>query len=175
VCGFLQSLGAPLTHMGMSPSQRARARLNLVPCLSLLMNPVGLAVGIWILVLTLAGDHPVDPPLVVLSSVNIVAAAWVMGHNWHRAWILSRLVLADRRARLLYVVRVNPLFVLGYWLFWTISLVIGIQMFIRDKGLVWERTEKVDANHDLVRELEASVGAARIGDGTDTRGMGQLV
>ena len=46
------------------------------------------------------------------------------------------------------------MFVMAYWIFWSLSIVIGIQMFIRDKGLVWERTEKVDANHDLVRDLE---------------------
>lgn len=27
-------------------------------------------------------------------------------------------------------------------------------MFLRDSGLAWERTEKIDANHDLVREFQ---------------------
>lgn len=42
----------------------------------------------------------------------------------------------------------------AWMLFWSVSIVIGIQMFVRDKGLVWERTEKVDAYHDLVRDLD---------------------
>ena len=36
-------------------------------------------------------------------------------------------------------------------MFWSVSIIIGFQMFLRDKGLAWERTTKVDANHDLVR------------------------
>ena len=42
VCGFFQSLGRPLTAMGMTARQRFRARLNIVPCLSLVVNPIGL-------------------------------------------------------------------------------------------------------------------------------------
>lgn len=158
VCGFFQSLGAPLAQMGMTAPQRFRARLNLVPCLSLLVNPIGLAVGVWVLLLAAAGDLAVDRPLVVLSSINIVGLIVILAHNWRTAWSLSDLVLDDRRSKLRYFLRVNPLFVLCYWIFWTISIVIGIQMFVRGKGLVWERTEKVDANHDLVRVLGARRG-----------------
>ncbi len=154
VCGFFQSLGSPLVQMGMTPGQRFRARLNLVPVLSLLVNPIGLAVGIWILEQTIAGDHPEDLPLTVLSIVNIVGAVVIMAFNWVNAIRVSRLVLTRRRDQWLFALRVNPLFVLLYWLFWSVSLVIGIQMFVRDRGLVWERTEKVDANHDLVRDIQ---------------------
>jgi glycosyltransferase XagB len=159
VCGFFQSLGGPLKQIGMTRPQRFRARLNLVPCLSLLVNPIGMAVGIWILVLAAAGDRPVDLPLTVLSAINILGALLILAHNWINAWKVSRLVLDNRRARLLLMLRFNPVFVMTYWIFWSVSIVIGIQMFIRDKGLVWERTVKVDANHDLVRDLEV-VGAA---------------
>ena len=55
VCGFFQSLGNPLKHMGMTRSQRFRARLNLLPCLSLLINPIGITVGIWVLILNISG------------------------------------------------------------------------------------------------------------------------
>ena len=78
----------------------------------------------------------------------------ILAHNWTNAWRVSRQVLDSRKARLRLALRLNPMFVMAYWLFWSVSMIIGIQMFIRDKGLVWERTEKVDANHDLVRELE---------------------
>jgi cellulose synthase/poly-beta-1,6-N-acetylglucosamine synthase-like glycosyltransferase len=166
VCGFFQSLGKPLALMGMSASQRFRARLNLVPCLSLLVNPIGLAVGLWILVLAITGDNSVGIPITVLAGFNVVAAAAIIIHNWINSWRVSRLVLDARRSRLLLAFRLNPLFVMLYWLFWVVAIVIGIQMFIRDKGLVWERTEKIDANHDLVRGLElasASSSASSVG------------
>ena len=154
VCGFFQSLGAPLTQMGMTARQRFRARLNLVPCLSLLINPLGLAVGIWILGQTIAGHHPEDLPLTALSVVNIGGAAAVLVFNWVNACKVSGLVLGSRRDRWRFALRVNPLFVMAYWIFWSVSLLIGIQMFLRDRGLTWERTEKVDANHELVRAFE---------------------
>jgi glycosyltransferase XagB len=164
VCGFFQSLGSPLKQMGMTAPQRFLARLNLVPCLSLLANPIGLTVGIWILVRAIADGRQVDLPLTVLSAINILGALAILAHNWVNAWRVSRLVLDSRRARLRLALRINPVFVMAYWIFWSVSIVIGIQMFVRDKGLVWERTEKVDANHELVRVLElVSAG----GPGTD--------
>jgi cellulose synthase/poly-beta-1,6-N-acetylglucosamine synthase-like glycosyltransferase len=71
ICGFFQSLGTPLKKMGMSAPKRLRARLTLVLNVAFLLNPVGLAIGIWILVLTLNGHRPTDLPLEVLSLVNI--------------------------------------------------------------------------------------------------------
>jgi hypothetical protein len=105
-------------------------------------------------------------PITVLAGFNVVAAAAIIIHNWINSWRVSRLVLDARRSRLLLAFRLNPLFVMLYWLFWVVAIVIGIQMFIRDKGLVWERTEKIDANHDLVRGLElasASSSASSVG------------
>jgi hypothetical protein len=130
---------------------------------SLLANPIGILVGVWILALTIAGDHPLDRPLEILAAVNIVGAYIILAHNWINAWEVSKLVLPSRRDRLRLALRLNPLFVIFYWIFWSVSIVIGIQMFIRDMGLVWERTEKVDANHDLVRDNEpADIGRAGI-------------
>jgi glycosyltransferase XagB len=157
VCGFFQSLGRPLALMGMTASQRFRARLNLVPCLSLVINPVGLGVGIWILVLASGGSDHVDLGLTLLAGFNVICSAAIIGYNWFNAWRVSAQVLETRRERMYLALRVNPVFVMAYWLFWVIALTIGIQMFIRDKGLTWERTEKVDANHDLVRALELGV------------------
>jgi cellulose synthase/poly-beta-1,6-N-acetylglucosamine synthase-like glycosyltransferase len=158
VCGFFQSLSNPLKQMGMSRSQRLRARLNLIPSLSLLVNPLGIAVGFSVLGLNIAGYHLIDRPLALLSAVNIVAVFIILAHNWLNAWRVSKLVLDSKRDRLRLALRLNPLFVLLYWIFWSVSIAIGIQMFVRDKGLVWERTVKVDANHDFVRESEL-VGA----------------
>ncbi len=154
VCGFFQSLGQPLSDMGMSAGQRFRARLNLIPCLSLLVNPLGLAVGIWILVLAINGSARVDLPLVGLAAFNVVSSLIIIGYNWFNSWRISHLVLNRSASRLHLAIRLNPVFVMAYWVFWAVAIVIGIQMFVRDKGLVWERTEKIDANHDLVRSLE---------------------
>ncbi len=167
VCGFFQSLSSPLKHMGMTGRQRFRARLNLAPCLSLLVNPIGIAVGIWIMVLAIRGHSLVDRPLAAFAFLNLLGILIILLYNWMNACKVSRLVLNSRRDRLRFAIRVNPLFVLIYWLFWSVSIVIGIQMFIRDKGLVWERTEKIDANHDLVRvgELAGAVSTgARVLD-----------
>jgi cellulose synthase/poly-beta-1,6-N-acetylglucosamine synthase-like glycosyltransferase len=172
VCGFFQSLGKPLSQMGMSATQRLRARLNLVPTLSLLINPLGIGVGIWILVLALTGGGPVDLPLEVLSGVNIVFTVAFLFYHWWRAWVVSKFSLNLRRSRLHYVLRVNPLFVLLYWLFWTIPIVIGYQMFVRDRGLTWERTVKIDANHDLVRTLTSGEAPRALQRPTSVRELG---
>lgn len=171
VCGFFQSLGSPLKQMGMTWSQRFQARLNLLPCLSLLINPIGLVVGIWILALAVAGDRPVDLPLAVLSAINILGGLAILVHNWINAWKVSKQVLHNRRARCRLALRINPVFVMAYWIFWGLAIVIGIQMFVRDKGLVWQRTEKVDANHQLVRVLELAAAGVPGADDIDRRGV----
>lgn len=43
-------------------------------------------------------------------------------------------------------------FFIAYSIWWTIPIVIGIGMFLREGGLNWERTTKTDANHELVRD-----------------------
>jgi hypothetical protein len=83
-----------------------------------------------------------------------------LGLTYRSAWAQTALVLDTRRERLRYMIRVNPLLLWLYWLVWTVPLWIGIQMYLRDKGHVWERTEKVDANHDLVAALLVGVAAA---------------
>jgi cellulose synthase/poly-beta-1,6-N-acetylglucosamine synthase-like glycosyltransferase len=162
VCGFFQSLSNPLKQMGMTGPQRLRARLNLIPCLSLLVNPIGIAVGIWILSQAITGHHPVSHSLAILAAINILGVFIILSYNWINSWKVSKLVLDSWSDKIRFAFRVNPLFVIAYWLFWSVSILIGIQMFIRDKGLVWERTEKIDANHDLVRVSEL-VGGGNAG------------
>ena len=101
--------------------------------------------------LDLCRRRPIGRPLEVLSAINILGVLIILTYNWVNAWKVSKLVLTNRMNRLLLAFRVNPFFVFVYWIFWSVSIIIGIQMFLRDKGLTWERTTKVDANHDLVR------------------------
>jgi hypothetical protein len=51
------------------------------------------------------------------------------------------------------MLRVNPVFLWVYWLWWSVPIAVGFGMYLRDGGQVWERTEKVDAIHELVREV----------------------
>ncbi len=151
VAGFLQSLALPLTAMGMSFAQRARARLNLIPLLSLALNTVGLPLAVWAVIESARGEAPVDLPLTVLSVVNILAALAIILRIYYAAWSRSRMVLSNYGSRLRFMARVNPLFLVFYWILWLLPMGIGLSMFLADGGLVWQRTEKVDANHDLVR------------------------
>ncbi len=162
VAGFFQSLHVPLALMGMSFPQRMKARLNLVPVLSLMVNAIGLPLGVWVIVEAALGHDPIDLPLTVLSAVNIVAAVAVLTRIYLAAWSRTRMVLDSRRDRLIFLLRVNPVFLIGYWLLWLVPLVIGIWMFMADRGLTWQRTEKVDANHNLVRSSHV------LGDATVT-------
>lgn len=163
VAGFFQSLHSPLTHMGMTPSQRFRARLNFVPCLSLLGNVLGLPVGIVVIILLSAGVDLFMPAwLVVLSIANIVMALIAITRLYVVAWRESSRVLPTRGRRTLYLLRVNPVFLMAYWLLWTVPLAIGFSMFVRDGGLVWERTEKKDQNHGLVRDSVTELPRHRI-------------
>jgi len=152
VAGFFQSLATPLTRMGMTPAQRFRARLNFVPCLSLAFNPIGFAVGIWALVsLAVVGPDVLSLPAVVVSTVTVVLALCLMVRGMMQAYRMSRPVLATRGERVTFMLRVNFLFVLVYWLWWLLPLAKGFTMFRKDRGLVWERTEKRDANNELIR------------------------
>ncbi len=162
VAGFFQSLHAPLTLMGMTFSQRMKARLNVVPCLALTINAVGFPIGIWAVVEAAEGHGPLDTALTVLSAVNIAAALTVLVRMFVVAYARSDLVLTSRRQRLAFMLRVNPVFMILYWGLWLAPLAIGLSMFIRDTGLTWQRTEKVDANHELVRADEQYGGAAEL-------------
>ena len=154
VAGFFQSLASPLRHMGMTWRQRWRARLNLVPCLSLALNPIGLGLGLWATTRVVTDDDQFLPPMALgFGLVSIALAVGLLLFLMVRAWQASKPVLSGWD-RVRFLLRVNPLFTMVYWLLWIIPLVKGFVMFLRDGGLVWERTEKVDANHQLVRADE---------------------
>lgn len=153
VCGFFQSLSAPLSAMGLTRWERFRARLNFVPCLSLLLNPVGVGIGIWAIVTFALGTSPLPVPLVGLSLLTIGLYLLIMTMVYVHTWRRTSLVLSRTLDRLRYMVRVSPPFLFAWWILWTVPIVMGFGMYLREGGLTWERTTKIDANHDLVREI----------------------
>ena len=155
VCGFLQASAAPLVLMGLTAGERARARMNLWPFLFLAVNPVGIPIGIWAFVVFVDGTSPLPLWVGILCIVNIAALVTSLTITYVSTGKRTGYVLDRRADRIRYMLRVNPLLLIVYWLIWIVPIAIGIQMFVRDRGLVWERTEKIDANHRLVRGLVA--------------------
>jgi cellulose synthase/poly-beta-1,6-N-acetylglucosamine synthase-like glycosyltransferase len=156
VCGFFQSLGRPLKLMGMSRWRRLQAWMNFLPCLSLSINAVGIPTGLWALWVYAEGSGLVPTWTVWLAAFNLSAFALSLSAIYRSTWKRSALVLPRARDRLRYMLRINPLSLLVWWLIWLIPLWIGYRMYRRDEGLAWERTEKVDANHSLVRAHTAA-------------------
>ena len=151
VAGFFQSLTHPLKAMGMPWPARFKAWLNFLPCLSLSVNSIGLPLGAWATWSAWNGQNVLPDWAIVLSLANLAAFALSMSALYVRTWRRAALVLPARKDRIRYLLRVNPVFILVWWLVWLVPLWIGFRMFLRNEGLVWERTEKTDANHDLVR------------------------
>lgn len=152
VAGFFQSLGSPLRDMGMPRAARFKAWLNFLPCLSLSLNSFGLPLGLWAIINGWIGHQIVPEWMLLLSLVNLAIFLASTGALYVRTWRRSALVLPRRRDRLWYLLRINPIALLVWWTVWLIPLVIGFRMYLRDEGLVWERTAKSDANHDLMRQ-----------------------
>jgi cellulose synthase/poly-beta-1,6-N-acetylglucosamine synthase-like glycosyltransferase len=151
MCGFYQSLASPLKKMGMSVRQRFLARMNLVPVLSHLVNIVGLPTGFIALSLFVRHISRVPIAVTVLSLVNVVFFAIVMGIIYSRTWQRTKLVIDSGFRRFIYVLWVNPFTYFVYTLLWCLPIIIGFGMFVGNRGKVWKRTEKVDADRAFVR------------------------
>ena len=154
VAGFWQSLTAPLTAMEFTFTEKLRAWMNFLPCMSLWVNLIGLPVGLWALVTFIGRTGPLPVWTLVLAAINLTFYVAAMGSLYWATWKRSAIVLPRRRDRLWYLLRVNPLVIWLWWAVWLVPLWIGWRMYRRDHGLVWERTEKIDANADLVRRRE---------------------
>lgn len=161
VAGFWQSLTAPLTAMEFTFGEKLRAWTNFIPCLSLWVNLIGLPVGIWALVTFLLDRGPLPFWTLVLAAVNVSLYLIAMATLYWSTWKRSAIVLPRRRDRLWYLLRVNPIVIWAWWAVWLVPLWIGWRMYRRDHGLVWERTEKVDANAALVRRRDHAPVAPR--------------
>ena len=152
VCGFYQSLSLPTTRaLGLTAGQRLKAWMNFFPCLSLWVNALGLPTGLWALITFIDHRGPLPEWTLWLSAFNVAALVLSLVTLYWSTWKRTALVLDRRRDRLWYMIRVNPVSLMIWWLIWLIPLAIGWRMYRRDQGLVWDRTEKIDANAALVR------------------------
>ena len=151
VCGFYQSLGT-LRYMNLTAWERFKCWLIFFPCLSLWVNSVSTPVGIWALYMYFVHDHAVPKWMIWISLINSTAFVVQLLFLYVNTWRRTALVLSRRRDRLWYMLRINPISIIIWWLLWLVPLVIGLRMYLRDEGLAWQRTEKIDANKILIRE-----------------------
>jgi cellulose synthase/poly-beta-1,6-N-acetylglucosamine synthase-like glycosyltransferase len=151
VCGFFQSLGEPLRELGFGPVDRVKAWFNFLPCLSLWLNVVGFPVGVWAIA-AWAGNRDLLPLwLIVLCSINLTLFVLSLLGLYISTWRRTALVLDHRADRIAYMLRINPVFVLIWWVVWLVPLWLGFWMWMREGGLVWERTRKINANEALIQ------------------------
>jgi cellulose synthase/poly-beta-1,6-N-acetylglucosamine synthase-like glycosyltransferase len=150
ICGFFQSLSEPLDSLGFTRTQKLKAWLNFLPCLLLSVNVIGLPPGLWVLWNVLSGSHILPWWLSLLAGMNVIFYVLALGALYVRTWARTGLVLTRTHDRILYMLRINPLFQMIWWLVWLIPLWIGFRMYLQDGGLVWDRTRKIDANHALI-------------------------
>lgn len=151
VAGFFQSLDGPLDALRYTPLEKFKAWLIFLPCLSFAIGPVGIPIGVWAFITMLKGDSPLPAWSIALSVMNVAGFTLAQILVYRSAWRRSAIVLERKRDRLRYLVRCNPLALTIYGLIWVIPLWIGWRMYRNDGGLVWERTEKVNANAGLIR------------------------
>lgn len=150
VAGFWQSLTSPLTAMGYTFKEKLLAWLIFAPCLSMQFNAVTASVSAWQAYRFFDGTGTLPEWVSWLAVFNLVCLVASLGQLYVSTWKRTRLVLDSFWRRAWYMVRINPLFILLWWLFWTVPLTIGLWMFMMDKGLVWQRTEKLARHRGLV-------------------------
>jgi cellulose synthase/poly-beta-1,6-N-acetylglucosamine synthase-like glycosyltransferase len=150
VCGFFQSLNQPLSALGYTPWQKFKAWMIFFPCLSQATHVIGVPIGLWALCMWIF--HPGALPSWTLwwAGANMSVLLLSMMALYGRIWRRTALVCPRRVDRFAYMFRVNPIAIFIWQIMWIIPLAIGFQMFLRDRGQVWERTDKIDANRDLI-------------------------
>lgn len=153
MCGFFQSLASPLKRMGMPFWRRMQARINIIPVLSHPINVIGLPTGVYALYLLIIGANELPMFVVVLSVVNIVLYVLTMTTFYRNAWQRTKFVLNRMPLRIWYMLRINPIMVFLYEILWVVPLSIGFAMFLGDRGKVWVRTRKYDADHRFAENL----------------------
>ena len=139
---------------------RATGRILNMPVgdglLGRVVNAIGAPTGIWAVAMLLMGRHVMPTWTLWLAAINLTALAISLSFLYARTWARTKLVLPSTRERLWYMLRINPVSAMLWWVIWLIPLAIGLWMFLRDEGQVWERTEKIDANRVLVESAGAT-------------------
>ena len=152
VCGFLQTLTSPLSDMRFPAWAKFKAWLVFMPCLSLLINVIGIPTGIWALWMYLSGSEILPTWTLYLALFNVIAFTIVMIRLYSSTWKRTGLVFDSWRDRVWYMIRINPVVAMIWWLFWTVHLIVGLRLYLGDGGKVWERTKKIDANNTLMKK-----------------------
>lgn len=152
VAGFFQSLNSPLHDMGFTWIERVKAWMIFMPCLSASLNVIGIPIALWAMYNSFyPGDTNIFPHWIIYPCmVNLAMYMISMGGFYWNTWKRTKLVLDSFGKRLYYMLRINPLNMMCWWLFWVVPLFIGYNMYRKDKGLIWERTEKLDKNRELI-------------------------
>src|SRR5262249_54067604 len=117
------------------------------------IGAIGIPVGIWALWTYLNGSGKLPEWTIFHSCLNITFFIFLFAGLYRSTWERTAVVLHTKRERFWYLLRINPFFVMIWWLIWLAPLWIGWRMYRKDTGLVWARTLKLDKNATLVRRL----------------------
>ena len=138
--------------------------------MSLWINAVGFPTGVWAAWSFASGEDLLPVWVVALACLNLAAFALSFGALYVNTWKRTGLVLEKFWPRVGYMLRINPVFVAVWWVLWLIPLAIGFYMYLRDRGQVWERTEKINANQSLFAYRQASAAHDSGSDGHPASG-----
>lgn len=158
VAGFFQTLkfrNGPMDRMGFSFIEKIKAWLIFLPCLTMSANFLGFPLSVWAAVMWYNGTGILPSWCLYWAIANLGLYAFFMTSLYYRTWLRTKLIMDARWERIRYMLRVNPIFLGLWWIFWTIPLWIGYGMYRNNLGLVWERTLKKDENKLLVRDRVA--------------------
>jgi cellulose synthase/poly-beta-1,6-N-acetylglucosamine synthase-like glycosyltransferase len=151
VCGFFQTLSEPLTQLKLTPYQKLLAWCNFIPCLLLWINIFGWPTSLLAIIGYLEGYKCLPIWVVYLSLFNICSSIIMLVTIFVVVWSRVFLVLGNSRERIWYVLKVNPITSMIWWLFWIVPLWLGFYTFIKYKGHVWIRTNKSNPNAELIK------------------------
>jgi len=140
-----------MDRMGFSFIEKFKAWLIFLPCLTMSLNVLGFPLSVWAAVTWFNGTGILPSWCRYWAVANLSLYTFFMTALYYRTWIRTTLIMDSTWERVRYMLRVNPLCLSLWWMFWTIPLWIGYGMYRNNLGLRWERTLKNDDNKLLVR------------------------
>jgi glycosyltransferase XagB len=158
IAGFFQTLkfnDGPMDRMGFSFIEKIKAWLIFLPCLTMSFNCFGFPLSVWAAVMWYDDTSILPLWCLYWAAANLAFYAYFMMKLYWCTWFRTKLIMDTTWQRIRYMLRVNPIFLGLWWMFWTIPLWIGYRMYRHNLGLVWERTLKKDDNKVLVRDRVA--------------------